>query len=376
MEAPDLIFDGKKFISARSAAQRTKYAPDYIGQLCRGGKLKGRRIGRAWYVEERSLMAHLAENGSTSKNHEYRKERLQEPPRSPEITEALMEAKVDERVKEELKSFSRPIESAPLAHSMPPLRQEAKREASERRGEFSKIKSDVPGGFHLVEKASLAALAAPSQLPAGFPELISEKISAALPAAHTVAPYLSKLASAAFAVALVFAGYEFTANGGVEATRTMIARLPAATGELAAHPDQAALSLYAVSDTVGDALLTLFREAGVKFSDALMGDAQYQVVVTVPEKEREDVRLLTEQFAALKEEIAALKLTSVAVTPSTEKIIERVITTAPSGLTRADLNQLENALKSEIYRISSVAKTDNSATYAAVALTNRINELH
>src|SRR3989338_7864040 len=54
----ELIFEGKKFISAREAARLSGYAPDYIGQLCRSGRLLARHIGRNWYVGEDSLLAH------------------------------------------------------------------------------------------------------------------------------------------------------------------------------------------------------------------------------------------------------------------------------------------------------------------------------
>src|SRR3989338_7485522 len=54
----ELIFEGKKFILSRDAARISGYAPDYIGQLCRSGRLLARHIGRNWYVGEESLLAH------------------------------------------------------------------------------------------------------------------------------------------------------------------------------------------------------------------------------------------------------------------------------------------------------------------------------
>src|SRR3989338_9064180 len=54
----ELIFEGKKFILSRDAARISGYAPDYIGQLCRSGRLLARHIGRNWYVGEESLIHH------------------------------------------------------------------------------------------------------------------------------------------------------------------------------------------------------------------------------------------------------------------------------------------------------------------------------
>ena len=47
-------FSGK-LLPARSAAQLLQCAPDYIGKLCREGRLRGRRVNQAWFVEEGSV---------------------------------------------------------------------------------------------------------------------------------------------------------------------------------------------------------------------------------------------------------------------------------------------------------------------------------
>ena len=54
----ELIIDGKKYLSSKRAAHISGYAKDYVGQLCRGKKLDARLVGRSWYVEESSLLAH------------------------------------------------------------------------------------------------------------------------------------------------------------------------------------------------------------------------------------------------------------------------------------------------------------------------------
>lgn len=54
----ELDIDGKKYISSKRAAEASGYAKDYIGQLCRMGKLDAQLIGRNWYVSEASLKAH------------------------------------------------------------------------------------------------------------------------------------------------------------------------------------------------------------------------------------------------------------------------------------------------------------------------------
>jgi hypothetical protein len=57
-----LYLKGKKYISARRAADLTGYASDYIGQLCRGKKISSSLVGRSWYVLESEILDHKNQN--------------------------------------------------------------------------------------------------------------------------------------------------------------------------------------------------------------------------------------------------------------------------------------------------------------------------
>ncbi len=45
-------------ISSKEAAVKYGYTNDYLGQLCRAGKLDGRMFGNTWFITEASLVAH------------------------------------------------------------------------------------------------------------------------------------------------------------------------------------------------------------------------------------------------------------------------------------------------------------------------------
>lgn len=60
----ELEISGKRYISARRAAKEYKYHSDYIGQLIRGKKLVGRKVGRSWYVELDSMKAFFGGEGA------------------------------------------------------------------------------------------------------------------------------------------------------------------------------------------------------------------------------------------------------------------------------------------------------------------------
>lgn len=54
----ELIIDDKKYVSTKRAAKETGYAKDYVGQLCREGRVPARLVGRSWYVLESAIQDH------------------------------------------------------------------------------------------------------------------------------------------------------------------------------------------------------------------------------------------------------------------------------------------------------------------------------
>ncbi len=54
----EITIEGKVYISSKQAAKITGYAKDYVGQLCREGRVDARHIGRNWYVLEDSIREH------------------------------------------------------------------------------------------------------------------------------------------------------------------------------------------------------------------------------------------------------------------------------------------------------------------------------
>ena len=54
----EILIDDKKYVSSKRAAKMTGYAKDYIGQLCREGRVPARLVGRSWYVLETAIQDH------------------------------------------------------------------------------------------------------------------------------------------------------------------------------------------------------------------------------------------------------------------------------------------------------------------------------
>ncbi len=57
----EINFNEEKFISLKQASIISGYAKDYIGQLCRGEKIKAKKIGRDWFVNSDSLISYKQE---------------------------------------------------------------------------------------------------------------------------------------------------------------------------------------------------------------------------------------------------------------------------------------------------------------------------
>ena len=54
----EILIEEKKYISSKQASKITGYAKDYVGQLCREGRVPARLVGRSWYVLESAIQDH------------------------------------------------------------------------------------------------------------------------------------------------------------------------------------------------------------------------------------------------------------------------------------------------------------------------------
>lgn len=76
MEA--LTVNGKNYIKASAAARDLGYTADYVGQLCRSGRVDAMLVGRSWYVCKDSITGHKSTRyrSSQAKTRDSLKETL------------------------------------------------------------------------------------------------------------------------------------------------------------------------------------------------------------------------------------------------------------------------------------------------------------
>lgn len=54
----EITIGDKSYVSSKQAAKITGYAKDYVGQLCREGRVEARLVGRNWYVLDSAIREH------------------------------------------------------------------------------------------------------------------------------------------------------------------------------------------------------------------------------------------------------------------------------------------------------------------------------
>lgn len=89
----ELQISGKRYISAKRIARENGYTADYVGQLIRGGKITGQKVGRAWYVDAASFAVFLGEEGDVAV--EIREEVVETPVVVAAAVEEVEEQKVE-----------------------------------------------------------------------------------------------------------------------------------------------------------------------------------------------------------------------------------------------------------------------------------------
>lgn len=62
-----LALEGKNYVKSSVIARELGYTSDYVGQLCRSGKVEAKLFGKTWYVEESSIAGHKRTRYRSSK---------------------------------------------------------------------------------------------------------------------------------------------------------------------------------------------------------------------------------------------------------------------------------------------------------------------
>lgn len=70
MHMNTVVIDGVTYTKTGTLAKQFRYTTDYIGQLCRSGKVDAKLVGRSWYVSEQALADHSSKRLETVRQDE------------------------------------------------------------------------------------------------------------------------------------------------------------------------------------------------------------------------------------------------------------------------------------------------------------------
>lgn len=137
----ELVIEDKKYLSSKKAAKMTGYAKDYVGQLCREGKVEARLVGRNWYVLETSIMDHRFGSVSDAKEDESSDASIPTPDTIEEPKNGLEY------------NWSSPVYTAESYSSLPIEVVPSQREVVENLPQLEELKSNTPQVLHDMQSA-------------------------------------------------------------------------------------------------------------------------------------------------------------------------------------------------------------------------------
>ncbi|MDD2657654.1 MAG: hypothetical protein PHD04_03290 [Candidatus Pacebacteria bacterium] len=133
----EILIGEKKYVSSKRAAQMTGYAKDYIGQLCREGRVPARLVGRSWYVLESAIQDHrFGDEKVEKKPREWESPRYEAAPIEaiPSVNRESNEGMTDDvaqNLQETWKAWFDRVADTPVAHESQEPVVEPEREETE-----------------------------------------------------------------------------------------------------------------------------------------------------------------------------------------------------------------------------------------------------
>ncbi len=386
----EVTLDGKKYISAKQAAEITKYSQDYIGQLVRAGTLPGRLIGRARFVEEEALLQYS--ESIKSHNQESRQSVFTggSVPAEVETSDIINKTKYPEPMSEtpaEMENYLYGWQSRSTFYETTP-------EAKARETKIPiKVSPSIPAGnvskngsaifsgilpyatilatFFIVISAAYIFL---------YPSIRAEnKISYVAPQA--VEERTGAEQTAALANAGIFS--DFSGN-----LKTAVDSLALGVYHGISGGGNRLISFLNNLFSGGDGgLLSFFRKdtKEVSVNESSKSPQEVTVKITSPTKTANAPISLKTSPAGQEQPEAATQSPKI-IERIIERVVEKVPATTVSTVTEpapeassaevdSKLEQLKNKVFSEIYKVADGLSNKTNTVYQAVSLTNKIDTL-
>jgi hypothetical protein len=368
-DGSDVIhFDGVRFISAASAAKEFGFVRDYLARLCRQGLVRGRQVGRNWYIDHRALQQFF-----------------------------IQQAHRKELAREELRRERR-VERA-SAQAAPPQKfrnAPATRAANDPSSDLRRAVIIVPpGGFHALARTALERAQTVAHTPSAH--ALAHAPTYAL---SPLAEFLHKVAALMLAVMLTFGTYALVdpqyARFAATSVSDALATLPLAFNDIGRISHDAQTQVALAADNPGAAVARLSSAASDLARAFNAGINQLVYAIAFPsdlirsKSDTGSVAVQIEPYAARASSTPHSRAASPSITQTiiNNPVVERVIVeraasggalASSGGITQELLDkkiqELDAKLSSRILSSSVANSTQITNVYQSAASVARIDHL-
>ncbi|OGG45496.1 hypothetical protein A2673_02460, partial [Candidatus Kaiserbacteria bacterium RIFCSPHIGHO2_01_FULL_50_13] len=386
----EIFFNGVRFISAQEAGEISNFTRDYVARLCRDGRVRGRRVGKNWYVDESALKEFLVQQ-------EYVKARRREELAS-------------ERVQEYHVAFPLQVSTSTSVKNRVGV------EITKSKVSVSARKVISPHTHAVQEKLAYATFVTNTKLARVSKNItrIPGALDSALHqhAAYAVSPvveFAHKFTALTMALMITFGTYAFVDPQSASFARDSILDTGEAIAEryteftrggTSAVLTRANAQLAAVARDPGGMFETTTRALALgisNFARSLARDVNARMDTFVFQAAFPFELLQSRERAAVVVEVAPRKQTTTATTPDStgakfattqtvvnQPVIERIIETerivSMGGISEEILNakiqQLDKKLSAEMYSLTSANTTIINNTYETLGAVARGDNFH
>src|SRR3989344_2673002 len=388
----EIFFNGVRYISAQEAANASNLTRDYIARLCRDNKVRGRRVGKNWYVDEGSLKGFLIQQ-------EYAKSKRHE-----ELTEQRLKEYKSVRVPVQKQKFSEEKDSA-STKELRELPFEKKNTPSLLRPRAFNVQEKIARAVASSEK-SLTRVSKMTRTPGALDSAVHSYASYAL---SPTVEFLHKLTALTVAFMLTFGTYSFVdpqyaafvrdslydtgdaiSDSYIRVTKggvlDMFAR---ANTQLAAVANNPGAIAEQVSNVFVRDIPLFVRQLArgvntkidglvyaIAFPDSIL-ESRERAAVSIMVGPRNPSIVSTQDSTAREADFSGTTANAGGVVVERVREIERIVTAGgiSEAVLNAKLESLDNKLSSKMYSLSSANSTSITNVYNTVARTNRIDTL-
>ncbi|MCE9541112.1 hypothetical protein K8R03_00960, partial [Candidatus Kaiserbacteria bacterium] len=424
----EIFFDGVRYVSAADAAADSGFTRDYVARLCRDGKVKGKRVGKNWYVDKSSLTGFVLsqehakglrrESLAETRSKEYQKLHEIRNPAPREFAAPALHPVLDIRRNAHTSASRPPVRTIadvvpPHTSTTPAVTQHVRLMRQKLGTVASRHHAAVAGASRVLSShagltdATIRAAHIPVYTVTPFAEFMHKLVALTLACMMTFGTYALvdpqyarfALESAAGTVRGISDTYETATHGGIgnlsdatQASIKVVVENPKASLASAASVFPHALaSLAQLVNAKVDRMVyaVAFPEDLIQrgLNTAGASSGQGRVAVTIqPYLSRgggTGSGPVTEHASSSEIANGPSGTTTIVNNPVTERIVERIVQTPTvaqaGGITEeyldSRLNDLESRLSSRVYASASANSTAISQNYNVISQTNAVNNL-